>query len=505
MEGRHMSEIYEPPKLMKDYYKYENSDCDISVVGRLKSHIDFWESFGCSSYVLDIIRKGYVIPVLGDIQPAILKNNKSSRIRPKFVRKEIDDLLHKGAIVECINPPSVVNPLTVAEKEGKCRLVIDLRHINKRLVKTKYKFEGHDTAKQFLTEDSFMSVFDLKSGYHHISVVGSQHDLLGFSFPDWKGNTRYFKFIVLPFGLATAGLVFTKVLREMIKLWRSQRIQAVAFLEDGLQANIGWTLTRQHALQIKGSLLSAGWIPHKTKSQWVPSQVLTWLGFIIDLVQGKIFCTPKRIEKTKRLINKILKQKTTHVKLLSKVSGCITSMERSHGDLAFLFTRFMGLAIAEAPTWNWNLTLERTRILAKESGKGKQHANTHASCFGPSFLLRCQRQRLCLSSNASTKSQKTNCHKGVLTGRTTHQQHRKRAAGCLTRPNSFSRQAKTQSNILVHRQQKCRQDSEARVDESILAKSRTGNIQNRKTQQHLPTSYLDSQISKRRRPIFGLE
>ena len=270
-----------------------------------------------------MINKGYVIPVLGKVQSVSLRNNKSSRTRPDFVRKEIDDLLAKGAIVECNRAPKVVNPLTVAEKEGKCRLVIDLRHINKRLVNTKCKFE----------------------------------DVRCFCYTKWKEKLRYFKFVVLPFELTTAGLVFTKVLREMIKMWRGRQIQAVAFLDDGLQANRTLEIARQHALNIKGTLFSAEWIPHKTKSKWEPSRVITWLGFIIDLIKGMILCTLKRIDKTKKLIGKALFWKTIHVKMLSKISGSITSMDRSHGELVFLFTKFMGIAIAEALTWNWNIKI----------------------------------------------------------------------------------------------------------------------------------------------------
>ena len=346
-----MSKTFQSIKLTDDYYDYEKNDREISVVGRLKRHLPYWRSINCSAYILDVLTKGYVIPVLGEVESAILRNNKSSRDHPEFVRHEIDELLQKKAIVECVSPPKVVNPLTVAEKNGKLRLVIHLRHINKRLVKTKCKFDGHDTALQFLTLDSFMTVFDLKSGYHHIEVVQSQHDLLGFSYTDFTGRIRYFKYVVLPFGLATAGLIFTKVLREMIKHWRSQEIQAVAFLDDGLQTNLTYQKSLQHALLIKGSLLEAGWIPHKTKSCWIPMKVLTWLGFVINLLEGKIFCTEARVQKALILIRKAVKRDTLHVKTLSKISGCITSMERSHGDIVFLFTKFMNLTIAEADSW----------------------------------------------------------------------------------------------------------------------------------------------------------
>ena len=185
-----------------------------------------------------------------------------------------------------------------------------------------------------------------------MEIAKSQHCLLGFAYEDWKGRERYFQFVVLPFGLATAGQIFSKVWREIVKTWRKQSIKAVVFLDDGLQCHKDYQTTRHSALIIKGSLLASGWVPDRTKSCWIPKQVISWLGFIIDLLQGQIFCSEDRILKTALLLSSALLHKRIHVKFLAKISGTIISMERSHGDLVYLKTRFMNLAIAEADTWN---------------------------------------------------------------------------------------------------------------------------------------------------------
>ena len=88
----------------------------------------------------------------GKIELLTLRNNRSSLNEPSFVQKSIEDLLASVAVVECSEPPKVVNPLTVPKKGQKMRLVLDLRHVNEHLPKTKCKYDGHDTAMQFLTE-----------------------------------------------------------------------------------------------------------------------------------------------------------------------------------------------------------------------------------------------------------------------------------------------------------------------------------------------------------------
>ena len=55
-----------------------------------------------------------------------------------------------------------------------------------------------------------LCTFDLKSGYHHVEP----QKFLGF---EW--DSKFFVFMVLPFGLATACYVFTKLMRPLVKLW----------------------------------------------------------------------------------------------------------------------------------------------------------------------------------------------------------------------------------------------------------------------------------------------
>ena len=60
-----------------------------------------------------------------------------------------------------------------------------------------------------------MLTFDNK----HIFV--GHTTFLGCSF-QLEGKLRYFKFTVLPFGLATGPYVFTKIERTLVKHWRSR-------------------------------------------------------------------------------------------------------------------------------------------------------------------------------------------------------------------------------------------------------------------------------------------
>ena len=45
-----------------------------------------------------------------------------------------------------------------------------------------------------------------------------------------------YRFVVLPFGLSSAPYVFTKMMRPLVRLWRSKGLKAVVYLDDGIYA-----------------------------------------------------------------------------------------------------------------------------------------------------------------------------------------------------------------------------------------------------------------------------
>ena len=68
-------------------------------------------------------------------------------------------------------PPRVVNPLSVSvQANGKKRLILDLRYVNKFLRKMHVKYEDWKTALSYFYRGAYMFSFDLKSGYHQIEI-----------------------------------------------------------------------------------------------------------------------------------------------------------------------------------------------------------------------------------------------------------------------------------------------------------------------------------------------
>ena len=93
--------------------------------------------------------------------------------------------------------------------------MIDLWYVNLFLPIQKFKYEGLNLVPQLFQKEDFLFTFDLKSGYYYVDIHEDCWPYLGFS---WGTGVlrRYYIFRVLPFGLASAGYVFTKLLRPLV-------------------------------------------------------------------------------------------------------------------------------------------------------------------------------------------------------------------------------------------------------------------------------------------------
>ena len=61
------------------------------------------------------------------------------------------------------------------------------------------------------------------------------------------GEPSFFMFTVLPFGLSSALYIFTKLLRPLVKHWRSQGIRVVVYLDDGFDVESTELLSQIHS------------------------------------------------------------------------------------------------------------------------------------------------------------------------------------------------------------------------------------------------------------------
>jgi hypothetical protein len=136
---------------------------------------------GASSFVLDTIKDGYVIPFIEPPIQMCFKNNRSALGNEEFVSQAISDLIKSGYVVQVPFQPFVVNPLSVAtQKSGKKRLIVVLSTLNRYVKRDNIKFEDWRVEGQYFDKNVFMFKYDLKLGYFHIDICPQQQTYFEF-------------------------------------------------------------------------------------------------------------------------------------------------------------------------------------------------------------------------------------------------------------------------------------------------------------------------------------
>ena len=123
----------------------------------------------------------------------------------EIVKEELQKLLNVGFIYP-ISDSQWVSPLVVVpKKNGKSRVCIDYRELNKATLKDHFPLPFIDQVLDSLAGKKYFTFLDGFSGYNQIRIATEDQDKTAFTCP-W-GTYAY---NVLPFGLCNAPATFQR-------------------------------------------------------------------------------------------------------------------------------------------------------------------------------------------------------------------------------------------------------------------------------------------------------
>jgi len=298
-----------------------------------------------------MIEKGNRLPFNEYPPRCFMRNNLSALKHKEFVAGATSELLSHECITEHDCPPYCVSPRTVVEGK-KVGLVIDLRHVNEYLVKPKFKYEDLRSLSQVVEERYWFFTWDLKSGYHHVDIAPDHHQYLGFSWEYENGVRRYFTFSVLPFGLSTACFCFTKLLRPLVKRWRSVGHLSFIYLDDVFCALPDKVSAQAASILQRKELCASGLLCNEEKCNWEPCQIGEWLGFLINTLSMKFSIPERKVSKLKAILQSAFSDGYCSYRFLAKIAGTVMSCALAAGPMSRLLTRQMYLAIETRRSWD---------------------------------------------------------------------------------------------------------------------------------------------------------
>jgi hypothetical protein len=277
------------------------------VAGSLARHFDAWQSHtDASPWLLRTIQKGLRLAFLKVPPPSFLTNFPFSTTESQFIRQEIQRLLE----VQAIEPTSrdaltcVHRIFTVPKSSGSLRLILDCRPVNRYLRTRKFRTDDIRSLAPSLAKGTHLITLDAVQAYSHLEVVPEHRQYLGFAF-----EGQYYRYRTMPFGLSTAPMVWTSVMRAASShINRVMAIPHVVFYDDLCFA----FPSREAALAARAPLLdylrSLGIHVSQEKSDLVPTPVKPYLGHIINCLGApSIHVTPQRMAKLRSSLRRALR------------------------------------------------------------------------------------------------------------------------------------------------------------------------------------------------------
>jgi hypothetical protein len=124
------------------------------------------------------------------------------------LKRQLNELLERGYIRQNKSPFGAP-VLFISKKDGKFRMCIDYRALNKITIKKNYPLPRVDDLLDRLAGAKVFSRIDLKSGYYQIRIA--EEDI-----EKTACRTRYgsYEFVVMPFGLCNAPATFTTLITQ---------------------------------------------------------------------------------------------------------------------------------------------------------------------------------------------------------------------------------------------------------------------------------------------------
>ena len=181
------------------------------------------------------------------------------------LRDQLDEWMEQGVIEPSVSPWA--SPLVpVKKKDGRTRWVTDLRELNKQTIKDSYPLTNIQEILQSLKGATVFSSLDACGAYHAVRIEPGSRACTAFISPFGT-----FQYIRMPFGLANAGSVYSRMLD--VAMDKVERDFWTSYLVDILTFSTEPRVHFGHLSQVVRAHAAAGIKIQPCKSKLFQSEV----------------------------------------------------------------------------------------------------------------------------------------------------------------------------------------------------------------------------------------
>jgi len=290
--------------------------------GRVRFFLQNWQILTNDSFVLDVV-SGFNVEFLKT------PTQRRPPHTPRFCQAEMDalnqevnrlvslEVLHQVTMKDVL---FLSHPFLRLKKEGSFRMILNLKPLNAFIPYEHFKMETLQSLKCLVKENDFMIKIDLKDAYLQIPLSPQTSRYVAF-----KWNDHTYKMTSMPFGLACAPRVFTKVTKLLVALLRSFGLRLVIYLDDMLILNQNKEALLTDRDTVLFLLMVLGFVVNWRKSILIPTQTIDYLGFSVNSINMTLSLPRDRLVKISSKCTEILTSQRLKVRNLSELIGQLTA------------------------------------------------------------------------------------------------------------------------------------------------------------------------------------
>ena len=219
------------------------------------------------------------------------------------------------------SPGEFISTVFLRQKSnGKFRLILNLKGLNKFVEYKKFKMETLSVALSLLKQNCYMASVDLKDAYYSIPIAKEHQKLLRFT---WKN--KLLQYTAMPNGLACAPRYFTKLLKPAYTSLRSRGHICVGYIDDSYLQGDTFVECDHNVNNTLSMFSELGFDINWEKSCLIPAQILEFLGFLLNSVDMTVKLTKRKIDKLRHFALEVLKKDLIKIEELASLIGIIVS------------------------------------------------------------------------------------------------------------------------------------------------------------------------------------
>ena len=177
-----------------------------------------------------------------------------------------------------------------------------------------------EAAVNMMRPGCFMALVDLKGAYYTVPIHASHQKYLKFCF-----DGALYKYTCLPYGLASAPCIFTKLLKPAYATLRSMGHLNSGYIDDSYLQGDTSAECHKNVTDTITLFTKLGFHIHPEKSVFIPSQKLTFLVFVLDSKAMTVTLTEEKVQQILSVCASLLKTQMPAIRQIAEVIGILVS------------------------------------------------------------------------------------------------------------------------------------------------------------------------------------